>query len=67
MRVTTKDRFFAALKADSRDIMPDHSAPDFTLWRVVWTREVWGRTEPGWKNAGLVPPTYALASADHAL
>lgn len=49
-RVVTKEEFFAALKADPCDIMLgiQHS-PYYTTWETR-SREVWGRSTPGWKN-----------------
>lgn len=60
MRAVTQDEFFAALKADRRDIMPTTEKPDETLWRVVATRELWGRSTPGWKNPGTTS-SYEIA------
>jgi len=57
----TPGDFFAALKADPRDIMPDHSLRELTVWRVVRTREEWGRSTPGWANPEG-PETYTVVS-----
>ena len=46
----TQQEFFARLRADGRDIMPNHSATDFTRWEVVATRALWGWSTPGWRN-----------------
>lgn len=54
----SKDVFFNLLEADPRDIMPRHDKPDFTTWETP-SREVWGKTTPGWKNPGD-PATYAV-------
>lgn len=51
MREVTEAEFFELLKADSRDIMPTLSDPDFTTWETK-QRQVWGWTTPGWKNPG---------------
>lgn len=51
MRRVTQDEFFAALRADKRDIMPSHQHPLFTTWETT-SRQVWGWSYPGWKNAG---------------
>ena len=42
--------FFALLKADPRDIMPNHDAPDVTVWQTVHGRIPFGESRPGWKN-----------------
>ena len=55
-------QFFAALKADPRDIMPSHQDRERTKWRVVRTGEVWGVSTPGWANPGA-PKCYAIRSA----
>lgn len=60
MRVVTKEEFFAALKADPRDIMPSvEDSPDYSEWK---TRQgtTWGRSYPGWKNP-QAPKQYMLA------
>lgn len=60
MKEVTQGEFLAALSADRRDIMPQHSEPYFTTWEVVSGRKVWGWSYPGWKNAGK-EKRYALA------
>jgi hypothetical protein len=47
MVVVTREEFFALLKADTRDIMPRHNQPDYTIWETKG-REAWGWTVPGW-------------------
>lgn len=58
MREVSETEFFAMLKADSRDIMPRITAPNFTSWETNH-RQVWGWTTPGWKNSGT-PKRYAV-------
>ncbi len=48
----THEQFYAALRADSRDIMPTTNSETFSDWEVVGSRAVWGRSFPGWKNPG---------------
>lgn len=60
MTEVTHDEFFAALKADPRDIMPQHDNPTFTNWEVVHGRKLWGWSYPGWKNVGETE-RYAIA------
>ena len=50
-REVTQDQFFAFLKADPRDIMPNHANPYETLWETP-QRTVIGKSYPGWKNPG---------------
>lgn len=52
--------FFARLRADPRDIMPNHDAPDCTAWRVRPTGALWGWSAPGWRNPGARPYRYAV-------
>ena len=59
MAVVSQDEFFAALKADPRDIMPSHTERERTKWRVVRTGAVWGVSTPGWANPGD-PKCYAI-------
>lgn len=47
-----QSEFFARMKADGRDIMPNHAADDFTRWEVVRDRSLWGWSTPGWRNPG---------------
>lgn len=56
--VVTKEQFFSALYADTRDIMPSHVNPLYTTWETK-QREVWGWSFPGWKNTGLAK-VYAI-------
>jgi hypothetical protein len=58
-RQVTKDEFFAALRADPRDIMPSQANPEYTTWETNH-RYVWGWTYPGWKNPGG-EKVYAIA------
>lgn len=62
-REVSEGEFFAAMKADPRDIMPSNRWPLFTLWEDR-VRNVWGWSVPGWKNsytAGkLNPKKYAI-------
>lgn len=55
----TKDEFFAALKADARDIMPTTENREFTIWRAQYTRAVFGWSAPGWANPGA-PKAWAV-------
>lgn len=48
MRTVTQDEFFAALKADKRDIMPSCDNEHYSNW-MTRDRQVWGRAFPGWK------------------
>ncbi len=58
MMVVSKDTFFAKLKADPRDIMPNHDHPDYTSWETK-QRTTWGMSLPGWKYP-MLPPVYAV-------
>lgn len=62
MREVSRDEFFGHLYADKRDIMPTVEAREYTYWRVVSTRRVWGWSAPGWGNP-QAPKCYALADA----
>jgi len=46
MTEVSKGRFFADLRADSRDVMPrpdfDSTRSLYSSWRVVHTQELWG-------------------------
>lgn len=55
----TEAEFFAALRADPRDILPDNRQPDGTTWKVQHDRQVRGVTTPGWKDPRK-PRTYRL-------
>ena len=44
--------FFALMRADGRDIMPNHDADEFTRWEVKGSRALWGWSTPGWRNPG---------------
>lgn len=55
----SRDRFFAMLYADKRDIMPNNESPTSTFWRVVRTRDAWGWSAPGWSNP-RDPKMYAV-------
>lgn len=59
MRVVTEKEFFAALKADPRNIHPSVQRPYCTTWETP-TGFVWGKSTPGWKNGGNpnVPQVY---------
>jgi hypothetical protein len=60
MIAVTKDEFFAYIMNERKiNIHPSNSAPDVTTWEVVGTREVVGRSWPGWKNPGD-PQRYEL-------
>jgi hypothetical protein len=59
MTVVSAEEFFALLKADPRDIMPRHAYPDYTTWEDQRTRQVVGRSLPGWRNPGE-PKVYML-------
>ena len=48
MRRVTKDEFWKAVLAETRNIHP-RSEPDYTEWTVVGTRQVWGWTSYGYK------------------
>lgn len=57
--VVTQDEFYAALKADKRDIMPciaEHA--DRSVWKDK-AGVVFGVSFPGWMNPGD-PKSYAL-------
>lgn len=55
----SKERFFALLYAEKRDIMPKNDARDFTNW-VTRDRERWGWTQPGWASEHGTPAIYAV-------
>lgn len=59
VRVTQME-FFAAIAADSRDIMPTTMNPNFSSWETR-NRAVVGRSYPGWRNPGD-PKGYFLVS-----
>lgn len=59
----TKEKFFAALYADRRDIMPTHENDSFTNWNVVHGGQAWGRSFPGWKNPGDAEAHFIIESA----
>jgi hypothetical protein len=62
MRAVTQEEFFAALKADPRDIMPSLAySTTYTVWETR-DRAEWGRTFPGWRNPGD-DPAYFLKAA----
>ena len=56
----TEQQFYAALKADRRDIMPSVKYPFVTIWAPQHGHGEFGRSWPGWKNPGD-PEKYALA------
>lgn len=59
MTIVSEERFFAALYADRRDIMPTcHVSPDYTPWRTTDGTEI-ARTLPGWRNPGE-PKVYMM-------
>lgn len=60
MREVTEEEFFALLKADPRDIMPNHDFPEFTRWLVQSNRAVWGWSTPGWRNRSNAPRQWAV-------
>ena len=66
MLEVSQEQFFAALRADRRDIMPSHREPLITSWEVTATRERWGWSYPGWKNTGE-PKRWALSRAQEAV
>jgi len=48
----SKDRFYAALMSEKRDIMPS-SGPFCTFWKTNnRLGQLWGRSSKGWKNGG---------------
>lgn len=59
----TKEAFFAALKADSRDIMPHLTDRTYSTWETP-RRDVWGWSAPGWANPGEHEPIFALATTE---
>jgi hypothetical protein len=63
MTVVSQDEFYAALKADKRDIMPTTEAREYTPWRVVATRAMWGWNSRGYGSKHGTPDVYALAKA----
>jgi len=62
MKPVSKVEFFAALKADPRDVMPDHSEPLRTVWRDVRSRQVFGVTTPGWQGPFNEAETYQISA-----
>lgn len=61
MVVVTHDEFYAALRADKRDIMPTVEAREHTPWRVVATRAMWGWHSIGYASKFGAPDVYAIA------
>lgn len=61
MREVTKEEFYAALMAETRDIMPRCASPEFTVWELQRTRAIWGWSAPGYKYPNN-PEAYALAN-----
>lgn len=59
-REVTKDEFFAALKADQRDIMPTTEAREYTPWRVQATRAMWGWSSKGYASKFGEPEVWAI-------
>jgi hypothetical protein len=59
MTEVTKERFYAALRADPRDIMPSNKARTYTTWQT-WDGSVWGWSAPGWANAHEHADVYAI-------
>lgn len=62
MVAVTKEEFFAALRADKRDIMPSVRERCFTTWETT-RREAWGWSAPGWANTGEHEPVFAIRRA----
>lgn len=62
MTEVTPEEFFKILYSDRRDIMPDIGEPNFTIWRVVQTRQPWGFSTPGWKYPDRQAKRYAVNS-----
>lgn len=56
----SKDEFFAALKADPRDVMPNHDEPFRTVWQAQRNGLAFGVTTPGWKGPFCEAPTYSI-------
>lgn len=49
MTEVSREKFFAFLHEDSRDIMPSLTDPTFSNWETK-DRQLIGRTYPGWRN-----------------
>lgn len=65
--VVSKEDFFAYIAADGvRDPMPHNDSPHFTSWETK-SRIVVGRTEPGYRDAGLRPKVYMLTDDARAI
>jgi hypothetical protein len=62
MTEVSKSKFFELLKADPRDIMPNHDRPYCTEWLVQRGRFAWGWSSPGWRNPGTTE-IYAVAKS----
>jgi len=64
-KTVSEGEFFAALYGDRRDIMPTTRDPNVTFWEIAATREIFGRTFPGWKDSGNpnAPKRYELKNA----
>lgn len=45
----TKEKFFSALNADRRDIMPSTRNAYYTVWETI-DRTLWGWNSHGWKT-----------------
>jgi hypothetical protein len=61
MVVVTKERFWALVKAEQRDIHPRPEA-DVTRWEGTHTREPWGWASTGYSNSGQETVYAVLAS-----
>lgn len=54
MVTVTKDEFYAVIMAEKTlNIHPCTNDPDVTTWEIVNTRQVIGRSWPGWCKSGL--------------
>ena len=56
----SKEEFFAALKADPRDIMPTVENRSFTSWEVSRTRARWGWSSKGYGSPFGTPEVFAI-------
>lgn len=52
MVIVSQDEFFAGIAATPNDPMPSQSDPYHTSWETR-SRQVVGRSYPGWKNSGM--------------
>ena len=51
MQEVTKDRFFSLIYGRNLNVHP-RCEPDASYWEIIGTRELFGKTTPGYKCEG---------------